>query len=247
MSQLTAEAEQSTPQQEQSTPEQLSPCVGLPAGSPRDLQVVASHLETATPQRIVAWATGWYGDGLVLASSFQDCVLIDIAVNVYPDIRVVFLDTGFHFPETLEFVELVRRRYDLSLEVVSPGIPEGEHPCGSASCCELRKVAPLQRALEGSHAWMSGIRRDETPERSSTPVVGFDVRGGLVKVSPLAAWTQADVDEYVVQHDLPVHPLVSRGFMSIGCAPTTRAVAEGEDPRAGRWPGEDKTECGLHA
>jgi phosphoadenosine phosphosulfate reductase len=211
-----------------------------------ELGVIASHLDAATPQRIVAWAVGWYGEEIVLASSFQDCVLIDIAVSVDPAIRVLFLDTGFHFPETLEYVELVRARYGLNLEVVRPEVGPGEFPCGTPECCQVRKVAPLDRALRGMRAWMTGIRRDETPERSGADVVEWDARAGRVKVNPLASWTQSDVVAYAARRGLPEHPLVAKGFASIGCAPTTRPVADGEHPRAGRWPDEDKTECGLH-
>lgn len=212
----------------------------------RDLGTVSDHLESAPPQRIVAWAVGWFGSGVVLAASFQDCVLIDMATRIDPDIEVLFLDTGFHFPETLEYVEQVRNRYELNLRVVTPEIGTDEHPCGSERCCEMRKVAPLQRALGGKQAWMSGVRRVETPERAGSPIVDFDWRRGVVKVNPLAAWTDQDVARYVEENHLLRHPLSHRGYTSIGCAPTTAPVAPGEDPRAGRWAGEEKTECGLH-
>jgi len=174
-------------------------------------------------------------------------VLIDLASALDPGIEVVFLDTGAHFDETLSFVDEVRRRYDLRLTVTTPG-PEGDDwPCGSARCCEFRKVAPLRRALAGKGAWITALKRVDAPTRAATPIVAWDDAFGLVKVNPMATWTDDDIDAYPADHGLPVHPLVSRGYLSIGCAPTTRPVAEGEDPRAGRWSGSGKTECGLHA
>ncbi|MPZ89191.1 MAG: phosphoadenylyl-sulfate reductase, partial [Nitriliruptorales bacterium] len=207
----------------------------------------ARALEGAPAEEVVAWARDRFGAGLVLAASFQDCVLIDLATRVVPDIEVVFLDTGAHFPETLAFVQQVRRRYQLRLQVRRPVVRPDEDPCGSARCCELRKVALLDRALQGRTAWMTGLRRVEATTRSSTPVVGWDERRGLSKISPLAAWTDADVEAFARARNLPVHPLAARGYTSIGCQPTTRPVADGEHQRAGRWAGTTKTECGLHA
>ncbi|MHB1445728.1 MAG: phosphoadenylyl-sulfate reductase, partial [Acidimicrobiales bacterium] len=178
--------------------------------------------------------------------SFQDSVLIDVAVRQFPEIEVVFLDTGFHFPETLDYVETLRQRYDLNLRIIGPNLGPDDWPCGTERCCELRKVVPLARALVGRDAWMTGLRRAEAAVRAEAPIVGWDVGRGLVKVNPLATWSDQDVSGYVVDHGLPVHPLTSQGFLSIGCAPTTRAVLPGEDPRAGRWSGTDKTECGIH-
>jgi phosphoadenosine phosphosulfate reductase len=160
---------------------------------------------------------------------------------------VLFLDTGFHFPETLDYVERVRRHYDLNLRVLTPG-PEAEAwPCGSERCCELRKVAPLDAALQGRQAWMTGLKRADSLTRAAAPIVAWDEARRLVKVNPIATWTEDDVNNYQADHRLPIHPLVPRGYLSIGCAPTTRPVAPGEDPRAGRWAGSTKTECGLHA
>ncbi len=212
----------------------------------RDLGRVSDHLESAPPQRIVAWAIGWFGSGVSLAASFQDCVLIDMATRIDPSIEVVFLDTGFHFPETLRYVEEVRGRYELNLRVVHPGPDARGHPCGTERCCETRKVLPLQRVLRGKQAWMSGLRRVETAQRSGSPIVDFDWKRNVVKVNPLATWTDDDVADYIADNGLPVHPLSARGYASIGCAPTTRPVKHGENPRAGRWSGEEKTECGLH-
>ncbi|MHB1487772.1 MAG: phosphoadenylyl-sulfate reductase, partial [Acidimicrobiales bacterium] len=167
-------------------------------------------------------------------------------VAVDPNIRVIFLDTGFHFPETLEYVELVRARYGLNLEVVRPGPDADPWPCGTDRCCALRKVEPLQKVLDEAQAWITGVRRVETPERAEAPIVALDASRGVVKVNPLADWSDVDMARYSADHDLAVHPLISAGYLSIGCAPATAPVAPGADPRSGRWAGTDKTECGLH-
>jgi len=212
-----------------------------------DVRSAAAVLDGAPAEDVVAWAVDRYGEGLVLASSFQDCVLLDVALGVAPALQVVFLDTQYHFPETLEYMDRVRRRYDMDLRIVRPRVgPDERWRFDLDGCCAVRKVEPLDRALSGRTAWMSGLRRADSEGRADTPVVGVDDRRGLVKVNPLAGWTDADVERYVVDHGLPVHPLASRGFASIGCWPCTRAVSPGEDTRAGRWEGTEKTECGLH-
>jgi phosphoadenosine phosphosulfate reductase len=212
-----------------------------------ELAELARQFETAPAGKVVRWALDTFGDDLVLAASFEDIVLVDVATRVAPDIEVVFLDTEAHFPETLAFVEQVRARYGLNLTVTRPGPEAAAHPCGSAQCCQFRKVEPLRRALEGKAAWLTSLKRADGPTRADAPIVGWDDTFGLVKVNPLATWTADDVATYLEDHDLPSHPLVARGYRSIGCAPTTRPVADGEDPRAGRWAGLDKSECGLHA
>lgn len=211
-----------------------------------ELEAADGRLESAAPADIVAWAVDRFGPSMVLACSFQDIVLVDLAVAAAPDIEVVFLDTGFHFPETLAFVDQVAAHYSLNLTVTHPG-PEAEAwPCGTARCCELRKVAPLRQAVAGRQAWMTALKRVDAPTRVAAPVVAFDRSFGVVKINPMANVTDDDIDRYLAEHQLPVHPLVSKGYLSIGCAPTTRPVAEGEDPRAGRWSGTGKLECGLH-
>ncbi|MGH9029584.1 MAG: phosphoadenylyl-sulfate reductase [Acidimicrobiales bacterium] len=210
-----------------------------------ELVARAAEFETAPAGKVISWAVERFGSKVTLACSFQDCVIIDLAVRAEPGIEVVFLDTGFHFPETLSFVEEVRVRYDLNLRVMHPGPEAQSWPCGTVRCCEMRKVEPLERALEGRDAWLTGLKRCDSSSRVDTPIVALDPRG-MVKVNPMATWTDEDVSNYLADHSLPVHPLVSRGYLSIGCAPTTRPVADGEDPRAGRWAGTDKTECGLH-
>lgn len=212
-----------------------------------ELAEANARFEHSPASRPVEWAVDRFGKELVLAASFQDVALIDIAVSVDPDIEVVFCDTEAHFPETLSFVEEVRIRYGLNLTVTRPGPEAAAWPCGTEQCCALRKVAPLRRVLEQKSAWLTSLKRVDAPTRAAAPIVGWDAVFGVVKINPLATWTDDDVDGYLRDHDLPVHPLVPKGYLSIGCAPTTRPVSEGEDPRAGRWNGSDKTECGLHA
>jgi phosphoadenosine phosphosulfate reductase len=204
------------------------------------------EFERLPATKIVQWAADSFGPLMGLAASMTDAVLIDLAVEVAPAIEVVFIDTGYHFPETLETVERVRRRYGLNLRIMTVAPHDQElWKVDPGNCCSAVKVGQLDRALAGKAAWMSGLRRDEAPSRATAPIVGRDLRG-LVKVNPLANWTAADVDEYIERHDVPVNPLTLQGYPSIGCMPCTRPVAPGEDPRSGRWAGRDKTECGLH-
>ena len=212
-----------------------------------ELARVSAELETQPASETVRWAWETFKHETVLAASFQDCVLIDVAMQVAPDIEVVFLDTQYHFAETLWYVEQVRERYDLNLNVVSPGVnPDNLWVNDPDSCCAARKVEPLRRALDGKAAWISGLRRNETPARANAPIVSYDVGRGLVKVNPIAPWTDVDVEQYALDRQLPRHPLHDRGYASIGCWPCTRPVGDGDDPRAGRWAGSDKLECGLH-
>jgi phosphoadenosine phosphosulfate reductase len=211
-----------------------------------ELAELDARFETAPASHILGWATESFGPALALAASMTDAVLIDLAVKVAPAIEVVFIDTGYHFPETLRTVETVRRRYGLNLRMMTvPHHDEALWEKDPENCCSAVKVGQLDRALAGKAAWMSGLRRDEAESRANSPIVGRDLRG-LVKVNPLANWTAADVAGYIEEHDVPVNPLTLRGYPSIGCMPCTHPVAEGEDPRSGRWAGRDKTECGLH-
>jgi len=211
-----------------------------------ELAEVNASFESAPASKILRWAADNFGPHLSLAASMTDAVLIDLAVKVAPAIEVVFIDTGYHFPETLETVETVRRRYGLNLRIMTVA-PHAEElwKVDPGNCCSAVKVGQLDRALAGKAAWMSGLRRDEAPSRANSPIVARDVRG-LIKVNPLANWTEADVDAYIRDHDVPVNPLLNQGYPSIGCMPCTSKVAPGEDPRSGRWAGQDKTECGLH-
>ncbi len=214
-----------------------------------ELRAVSRRLE-ALPIRhaaaeSIAWAIGEFGDAVV-ASSFQDVVLVDLVRKAKPDIEIVFLDTGYHFRETLAFVEHLGKTWELNLTVTHPEVAMDEYVCGRAGCCQKRKVEPLQKAIAGHSAWITGLKRVDTPERADAPVVAWDAGRGMVKVNPLATWTDDDINDYLAEQALPLHPLWYAGYVSIGCAPTTTPVAEGQNPREGRWPGQDKTECGLH-
>jgi len=213
------------------------------------------RLEGASPFEILEWAADVFGEGLVVATSLQDSVTVDLASRVRPGIDVVFLDTGYHFPETIGTRDAVDQVYDVNVRTVLPLLTvtqqDAEHGAelwrtDPDRCCAMRKVEPLNRALADYDAYASGIRRDEAPSRAGTAVVEWDDKRGKVKVNPLAAWTQDDVDAYVDEHGILVNPLAYDGYPSIGCAPCTHRVAEGEDPRSGRWKGSQKTECGLH-
>jgi phosphoadenosine phosphosulfate reductase len=223
-----------------------SPANLSPALSDEELAGISRELETASATRIIRWAVDTFGSRLSLTASMTDAVLIDLATKVDPAIEVVFIDTGYHFPETLETVEAVRRHYGLNMRIMTVARQEEAlWKVDPENCCSAVKVGQLDRALADKDAWMSGLRRAEAPTRSSAPIVVRDLRG-LVKVNPLATWSDADVDGYIRDHDIIVNPLTQRGYPSIGCMPCTRPVAPGEDPRAGRWDGFDKTECGLH-
>jgi phosphoadenosine phosphosulfate reductase len=212
-----------------------------------ELQAVNADLERWPATAAIEWAHERFGDGLVLAASFQDCVLIDLVSRVAPGLEVVFLDTQYHFAETLWYVEQVQARYDLDLRTLEPDVPRDDRWLADPdACCRVRKVEPMARALDGKHAWMTGLRRAEGAARTSTPVVHYDVIRDLVKVNPIATWSDADVAGYVEERALPVHPLADKGYASIGCWPCTRPVEQGDDPRAGRWSDHDKRECGLH-
>jgi phosphoadenosine phosphosulfate reductase len=209
----------------------------------------------AHPIETLAWASRTFGSRLVVASSMADEIVVHLAAQAAPGIDVVFLDTGYHFPETLEFRRAVGTRHDVTITDVTPILSVAEqderfgpklHDRNPDACCEMRKVQPLARALEPYDAWVSGVRRDEAATRADTRTVMWDAARGKVKVNPIANWTERDVTEYAATHGLTFNPLRQLGFLSIGCAPCTRAVLPGEEARAGRWDGFAKTECGLH-
>jgi phosphoadenosine phosphosulfate reductase len=217
----------------------------------------AWRLEDASPQTIITWAVRSFGSRFAITSSMADTVLIDLVASAAPGTDVVFLDTGYHFAETLAMRDTVAERYRgrINLITVSPeqtvAEQDAEHGrdlfgTNPDRCCFLRKVLPLDRALAGYDAWGSGLRRDDSIARSRTQVVDWDRRNGMVKVNPLARWTQADVDDYIARHDILTNPLLDDGFASVGCFPCTRRTESGEDPRGGRWAGRDKNECGIH-
>ncbi len=222
---------------------------GLPPGARLDDDDIAeanAAFERRPAAAVIRWAVEQFHPYLCLTASMTDAVLVDLAVSVEPSIEVVFIDTRYHFPETLETLHAVRRRYGLNLRIMT--VPPQARPLWQAdpvNCCSAAKVAQLDRALQGKLAWMSGLRRGEAPSRAGAPIVSRDSRG-LVKVNPIATWSDRDVAGYIADHDIPVNPLLERGYLSIGCAPCTQPVTAGADPRSGRWAGSDKTECGLH-
>jgi phosphoadenosine phosphosulfate reductase len=216
----------------------------------------ARDLEDATAQDVLRWAIDTFGDRFVISSSMGDGVLASLAASVTSGVDVVFLDTGYHFPETIGTRDAVAQVYDVNVRTVLPllSVTQQDEQYGAElwrrdpdACCAMRKVEPLGRALAGYDAYASGVRRDESPTRAGTGVVEWDDRRGKVKVNPIARWTQAELDAYVEANGILVNPLVDDGYPSIGCAPCTHRVAPGEDPRSGRWKGSQKTECGLHA
>ncbi|WP_315097230.1 phosphoadenylyl-sulfate reductase [uncultured Cellulomonas sp.] len=224
-----------------------------------DLQALAQdagrELEGAHPSQILRWAAQTFGTDLVLASSMGDEVLVHLAAEAVPGIDVIFLDTGYHFAETLgtrdyyaDFTTITLRTILPLRTVAEQDAEHGEklHDRDPNLCCALRKVEPLERGLQPYTAWITGMRREDAPTRTDITVVGWDAKRGKVKLNPLAAWTQADVDAYADEQHVVLNPLRQAGYASIGCAPCTRAVAPGEDPRAGRWSGTSKIECGLH-
>jgi len=214
--------------------------------SPSEMAALNEQFNQAPASEIIRWAVDTFHPHLALTESMTDAVLIDLAVSVEPSIEVVFIDTGYHFPETLETVETVRRKYGLNLRMMTvPHHDEELWKVDPENCCSAIKVGQLDRALMGKEAWMSGLRRAESPTRADAPILSLDLRG-LVKINPIANWTDLDVQGYIKDHDVPVNPLVDQGYPSIGCQPCTHPVAEGEHPRSGRWTGSDKTECGLH-
>jgi phosphoadenosine phosphosulfate reductase len=204
---------------------------------------------------VLWWAGETFGDSFAITSSMADGLLAHLASRALPGVHVIFLDTGYHFAETLGTRDWIASVLPITVHSVQPELTVAEqdarygpqlHDRDPDLCCSMRKVAPLAEQLEGYTAWGSGVRRDESPTRRDTKLVDWDAKRGMVKVNPLAAWTQDDVDTYVTEHQIPVNPLVDIGYASIGCAPCTRPVAPGEDPRAGRWAGKNKIECGVN-
>ncbi|MEU8875571.1 phosphoadenylyl-sulfate reductase [Streptomyces javensis] len=216
----------------------------------------AGHeLEDAPALDILRWAADTFGSRFCVTSSMEDAVVAHLASRVFPGVDVVFLDTGYHFPETIGTRDAVAAVMDVNVITLTPRRTVAEqdaeygprlHDRDPDLCCALRKVRPLEEGLREYDAWATGLRRDESPTRANTPVVGWDDRRRKVKISPIARWTQADVEAYVAEHGVLTNPLLMDGYPSIGCAPCTRRVLEGEDNRSGRWAGSNKTECGLH-
>ncbi|BBY76479.1 phosphoadenosine phosphosulfate reductase [Mycolicibacterium parafortuitum] len=210
----------------------------------------------ATAQELLRWTDENFGNTYIVASNMQDAVLVDLAAKVRPGVDVLFLDTGYHFVETIGTRDAVEAVYDVNVVNVRPERTVAEQDAllgknlferNANECCRLRKVEPLTKALSGYSAWVTGIRRVEAPTRANAPLISWDKAFGLVKINPLAAWTDEDMQNYIDANGILVNPLVDEGYPSIGCAPCTNKPVEGADPRSGRWAGQSKTECGLHA
>ncbi|MBL9091252.1 MAG: phosphoadenylyl-sulfate reductase [Planctomycetaceae bacterium] len=221
------------------------------------LKEVSAQLETATPQEIIQWAVEEYGRKLTMATAFgpEGMTIIHMLAGIDRTIPVFNLDTGYQFQETLDLKTRVLAKYGIDIELRGPEttVEEYEKLHGAPlyktnpdQCCYDRKLKTLEKSAVGMYAWMSGIRRDQSPDRARAPIVGWDKKFGLVKISPLANSTKKDIWKLITDHDIPYNPLHDQGYTSIGCWPCTRAVSFGEDERAGRWSGFAKKECGLH-
>jgi len=221
-----------------------------------DVDELNAQFDGAAPETIIAWAAERFMPRLAATSSFQtqSAALLHMLSRVRPDLPVIFLDTGYHFPETLAYRDRLAAQFGLTLRIVRPAASPAEiaRQHGDALyrrdpdlCCYINKVEPMRRALADLDAWISGIRRDQTPDRAAIRTVEA-LPDGRLKINPLAAWTREDVWRYIHAHDLPAHPLFSQGYLSVGCAPCTSPVVGDQNERAGRWAGTGKTECGLH-
>jgi phosphoadenosine phosphosulfate reductase len=216
------------------------------------------EVEAMTPQQILQLAVDSYHPRLTMATAFgaEGCVLLDMLAGIEPGVRVFNLDTGYQFAETLALRERVRERYGIEVELIRPreSVPEMEARLGGPiygtrpeECCRMRKIVPLREALAGYDAWVTAIRRDQTPDRGRAGILEWDEKFGLVKVNPLANWTKRDVWRYISDNDVPYNPLHDSGYTSIGCWPCTRPITAEQQERAGRWAGTGRLECGLHA
>jgi phosphoadenosine phosphosulfate reductase len=218
-------------------------------------ELAGRELEEASAQEIVRWAAATFGDRVAVTSSMADAVVAHLVSTVKPGVDVLFLNTGYHFAETIGTRDAVAAMYDVNVVDIAPALSVAQQDAAFGKdlwardpdkCCAMRKVSPLNNAMRDYDAWITGLRRDETPSRANTPVVSWDPSRRKVKICPIARWTSADVDAYVAEHHILLNPLLMDGYDSIGCRTCTRRVEAGEDARAGRWAGSAKTECGLH-
>lgn len=234
-------------------PQQLEPTPELMA----ELAEASAKLETATPEEIITWAHERFAPYLTMATAFgpEGCVILAMLAKIAPETYVFNLDTGYQFKETLELRDRIAKRYGIAVELRRPATTVEEYEAVNGGpvyktqpdrCCAERKLSVLKAAAGELNAWMSGIRRDQSTDRARARIVGWDKKFGLVKVSPLANWTKQQVWKLITDENIPYNPLHDQGYTSIGCWPCTRAVMFGEDERAGRWSGFQKTECGLH-
>ncbi|MCA1006607.1 phosphoadenylyl-sulfate reductase [Rhodococcus hoagii] len=216
----------------------------------------AAELDGASAQELLQWTEDTFGNDYIVASNMQDGVLVHLAAQVHPGVDVLFLETGYHFPETIGTRDAVEQVYGVNVINAQTDVSVAEQDATLGKdlfarepnrCCALRKVAPLTATLKNYRAWVTGIRRVEAPTRANAPLISYDDAFGLVKINPIAAWSDDDMQAYIDEHSILVNPLVDEGYPSIGCAPCTVKPLPGADPRSGRWAGSAKTECGLHA
>jgi phosphoadenosine phosphosulfate reductase len=223
----------------------------------KDLEQWSRRLEGRTPEEILTWAVEQYYPKFTMATGLgpEGCVIISMLAKIEPRAYIFNLDTGYQFPETLELRDRIAAKYGIEVDLQRPDLSVEEYEAANGGpvyqghsdrCCFDRKIRVLHRVAPRFDAWATGIRRDQSPTRADTPIVRWDKKFGLVKISPLAAWTKSDVWKRILAEKVPYNPLHDRGYPSIGCQPCTRAVMPGEDERAGRWSGTVKTECGLH-
>jgi phosphoadenosine phosphosulfate reductase len=223
-----------------------------------ELSAASARLELEAPEVILRWGVERFAPYFTFATAFgpEGMILVHLLAGIDKTTPIFNLDTGYQFPETLALRERVKSRYGIEVELKQPALTVLEYEAlhggplyktNPGQCCADRKIAVLHEAAKGMHAWASAIRRDQSSDRADSPIVGWDKKFGLVKISPLARWTKKEVWNYIVKHDIPYNPLHDQGFTSIGCWPCTRAILAGEDERAGRWSGFSKTECGLHS
>ncbi|SDY13592.1 phosphoadenosine phosphosulfate reductase [Amycolatopsis xylanica] len=216
----------------------------------------SAELANATAEEALRWTAETFGDDFIVASNMQDAVLVDLVTKVKSDVDVLFLETGYHFAETIGTrdavatvypdIRIVNAQADQSVAEQDAEYGPKLHERDPGLCCNLRKVVPLRKTLANYSAWVTGVRRVDAPTRANTPIVTWDDRNGLVKINPIAPWTDDEFNDYIAEHGILQNPLVSIGYLSIGCAPCTAKVEPGQDPRSGRWAGQSKTECGLH-
>ncbi|MGU3433913.1 phosphoadenylyl-sulfate reductase [Actinomycetes bacterium M1A6_2h] len=215
----------------------------------------ARDMDGASAQELIRWTEDTFGDDYIVASNMEDGVLVHLAAEIHPGVDVLFLETGYHFAETLGTRDAVESVYGVNVinakaehSVAEQDSIEGKDLFARdpGRCCALRKVAPLKKELKNYSAWITGIRRVEAPTRANAPLISFDEGFGLVKINPIAAWSDEDKQSYIDTHGILVNPLIDEGYPSIGCFPCTAKPAPGADPRSGRWAGSSKTECGLH-
>jgi len=223
-----------------------------------EINLLQAEAETWSAAELVSFALERFSPRVAIASSFgaEDVVLVHLAAELRPDFRVFTLDTDFLFPETYTLIDALEQRYRIKVERTRPRLTPDEQAreFGAAlwsrepdQCCNIRKVEPLTKKLSELEAWITGIRRDQAPARANARKLDWDAKFGLVKINPLADWKWEQVWEYIRAHEVPYNPLHDQNYPSIGCTYCTRPVKAGEDPRAGRWSGFQKTECGLHA